>query len=127
MQQRYVGTRQTLIIGWINMELKGPPLVTNIEHLGEGILRITFDGKTKDIDIPSLNLVKRYPKLKDPTYVEKAFFEDGCIKWPENGPWIDADELEYIPETTKIVKDKINVASNYRGKVISALRKVIKD
>ena len=106
------------------MTLKGPTIVEKIEHLGDGILRIAFDGIIKDIDISELNLVKRYPKLKDPSYVQKAYFEEGCIKWPDGGPWLDADELEFIPETNKL-KNKINVASSAREKVINALKKVL--
>jgi len=82
-------------------KLKGPTNVENIQYLGDGVLRITFDGTVRDIDISALDLNKRYPKLKDPIYLQKAFFDEGCIKWPDGGPWIDADELGCIPETTK--------------------------
>lgn len=105
------------------MTLKGPINVEKIQYLGEGVLRITFDGTIKDIDILALNLDKRYPRLKDPNYLQKAFFEEGCIKWPEGGPWIDVDELEFIPETTKF-KDKTKIAG-YTERLAAALKKVI--
>lgn len=102
------------------MVLKGPPIIQNIEHLGNTILRFTFEGKTKDIDISSLDFVERYPKLKDPDYVKQAFFEEGCIKWPDNGPWLDADELEHIQST----KSKYKTASMH-NKLIAALKKIL--
>ena len=109
------------------MTIKGPTLVEKIEHLGDGVLRITFDGNSKDIDISETSLAKRYPRLKDPDYVQKAYFEEGCIKWPEGGPWLDADELEFIPETSKF-KNRINVASSTkkRKQILNALRKVVR-
>jgi hypothetical protein len=89
------------------------PKVEKIENLGDCIIRIHYDGKTKDIDTSSLNLAKRYPKLKNPEYAGKAFFEDGCIKWSD-GPWINADELDDIPAAKQDFKNK--VASSYNLK-----------
>jgi hypothetical protein len=107
------------------MTLKGPTTVERIEYLGDGVLRFTFDGRNRDIDISALDLTKRYPKLKNQEYLQKAFFEEGCIKWPEGGPWIDADELEHLPETTKF--KKMDVASTvHQEKLISALKKIVK-
>ena len=80
--------------------LKGPPPVERIEYLGECVLRFYFKNTTRDIDISAINIVGRYPKLKDPEYVKKSFYQDGSIRWPDFGPWLDADELEFMPEVT---------------------------
>lgn len=104
------------------MTLKGPTNVESIKYLDDGVLRISFDGTVKDIDISALDLVKRYPKLKDPKYVQKAYFEEGCIKWPDGGPWIDADELEFLPETRRF--KKTNVASSFAKKIENAMKKL---